>query len=38
MLTAEAFKWITLTEATASVAFAALGLYLADRTLSKRGK
>jgi len=38
MLSAEAFKWVTVTEATASVCFAALGLYLADRTLAKRGK
>jgi len=38
MLSAEALKWITLTEATASVCFAALGLYLADRALAKRGK
>lgn len=38
MLTAEALKWLTVTEATASVCFAALGLYLADRTLAKRGK
>lgn len=38
MLSAEALKWLTLTEATASVCFAALGLYLADRALAKRGK
>lgn len=38
MLSLEAFALITLTEATASVAFAALGIYLADRALGKRGK
>lgn len=39
MLTLEALAWITaLNESTASVCFAALGLYLADRTLAKRGK
>lgn len=38
MLSGEAFKWIVITEATASVCFAALGLYLADRSLAKRGK
>jgi hypothetical protein len=38
MLSGEALKWIVVTEATASVCFAALGLYLADRTLAKRGK
>lgn len=38
MLSAEAVKLLTMTEATASVCFAALGLYLADRALAKRGK
>jgi len=38
MLTAEGFKWATLTDTVQSVASAALGLYLADRTLAKRGK
>ena len=45
MLTLEAFGWLaavggtaTLTEGTSSVIYAALGLFLADRTLAKRGK
>lgn len=38
MLSLEAFVLIKINEGTASVCFAALGLYLADRTLSKRGK
>lgn len=38
MLTAEALTWIALSEGTQSVIFAALGLYLADRALGKRGK
>lgn len=38
MLSLEAFAVIILTEGAASVCFAALGLYLADRTLAKRGK
>lgn len=38
MLTLEAFTLLKLSEGSASVCFAALGLYLADRTLAKRGK
>lgn len=38
MLTADANGWLLLTEAAASVCYAALGIYLADRTLGKRGK
>lgn len=38
MLTLEAYAYIKLSEGCASVCFAALGLYLADRTLMKRGK
>jgi hypothetical protein len=38
MITASEFKWIVLSEFAASVASAALGIYLADRNLMKRGK
>lgn len=38
MLTLSEFGVFTLSETTAGVCFAALGLYLADRTLGKRGK
>lgn len=38
MITASEFKWIVLSEFAASVASAALGIYLADRSLGKRGK
>lgn len=39
MLTIESLAWITkMDEGTKSVCYAALGLYLADRTLAKRGK
>lgn len=45
MLTLEALGWLAsiggaaqLTEGTRSVIYAALGLFLADRTLAKRGK
>lgn len=38
MITASEFKWIILSEFAASVASAALGIYLADRNLMKRGK
>lgn len=38
MLTLEAFKLVTLSEMAASVCAAALGLFLADRALAKRGK
>jgi hypothetical protein len=38
MLTAAEFGAFVLSEPTANVAFAALGIYLADRTLNKRGK
>ena len=38
MLTADAAQLLALTEASASVCYAALGIYLADRTLGKRGK
>lgn len=38
MLTLHEFSVVTMGDATASVAFAALGLFLGDRTLAKRGK
>lgn len=38
MITLAEFKIITLSEFAASVASAALGIYLADRNLAKRGK
>ncbi len=38
MLTAHEWFALPLSEQTAQVAFAALGIYLADRTLGKRGK
>jgi hypothetical protein len=38
MLSAEALALLTLSEGTASVIYAALGIYLADRALGKRGK
>ena len=38
MLTGDAAKWVVLTEFTTSVCSAALGIYLADRNLAKRGK
>ena len=38
MLTLEAFHVVAMTEAAAAVCAAALGLFLADRTLAKRGK
>lgn len=38
MMTASEFSLIVLSEFAASVACAALGIYLADRNLSKRGK
>ena len=38
MLSAEALALLTLTDGTASVIYAALGIYLADRALGKRGK
>lgn len=38
MLSLEGFALLKLSEGSASVCFAALGLYLADRTLAKRGK
>jgi hypothetical protein len=38
MMTISEFHLITLSEFAASVASAALGIYLADRNLSKRGK
>ncbi|CAB4124798.1 hypothetical protein UFOVP61_37 [uncultured Caudovirales phage] len=38
MVTLAEFKVITLSEFAASVCSAALGIYLADRNLSKRGK
>lgn len=38
MLTADAAKFIVLTEFTTSVCSAALGIYLASRDLAKRGK
>jgi hypothetical protein len=38
MLSAEAATLVALSEGAASVCYAALGLYLADRALAKRGK
>jgi hypothetical protein len=38
MLTCSEFGLFSISESTASVCFAALGIYLADRTLGKRGK
>ena len=38
MLTLDAASLVTMTEAASSVCYAALGIYLADRTLGKRGK
>jgi len=38
VITLSEFKIITLSEFAAAVASAALGIYLADRSLSKRGK
>jgi hypothetical protein len=38
MLSANEFEVIEISPETASVAFAALGIYLADRTLAKRSK
>lgn len=38
MLSAEAAALVVLNEGAASVCYAALGLYLADRALAKRGK
>ena len=38
MMTAAEFKFIILSEFAASVCSAALGMYLADRNLAKRGK
>lgn len=38
MLTLDAFEVLKVSEATLSVCFAALGLYLADRALARRGK
>jgi hypothetical protein len=39
MLSLEAFSWITnLNDGTKYVCYSALGLYLADRSLAKRGK
>lgn len=38
MLTCNEFGVFIITDETASVCFAALGIYLADRTLGKRGK
>lgn len=38
MLTAKELEWIKLTSVTESVALAVLGIYVADRSLSKRGK
>ena len=38
MLTLHEFDVFKMSDATSSVCFAALGLYLADRTLGKRGK
>ena len=38
MLTLEAFALAQITEGTASVIFAALGILVADRTLGKKGK
>lgn len=38
MLTLEAFALATVNEGTASVIFAAIGIFVADRSLGKRGK
>ena len=38
MLSLDAFKLVTLSEFTISICSAALGIYLADRSLTKRGK
>ena len=38
MLTCNEFGVFVISDETASVCFAALGIYLADRTLNKRGK
>lgn len=38
MLTLEAFALAQVTEGTASVIFAAIGIFVADRSLGKRGK
>lgn len=38
MLSSAEWGTVILSDATSSVAFAALGIYLADRTLGKRGK
>ena len=38
MISASEFEWIILSEFAGSVASAALGIYLADRSLGKRGK
>ena len=38
MLTLEAFALAQITEGTASVIFAALGIFVADRTLGKKGR
>lgn len=38
MLTLEAFTLANVSEGTSGVIYAAIGLYVADRTLSKRGK
>ena len=38
MISASEFEWIILSEFAGSVASAALGIYLADRNLMKRGK
>lgn len=38
MLTAEAMKMLVVTDGTASVVYAFLGIFAADRSLGKRGK
>jgi hypothetical protein len=38
MLSTKTTAWLSLNEGAASVCYAALGLYLADRALAKRGK
>lgn len=38
MLTAEAMRLLVVTDGTASVVYAFLGIFAADRTLGKRGK
>lgn len=38
MLSGEAMKLLVVTEATATVIFAAIGIFVADRSLGKRGK